>query len=93
MRFGWPRAVSRAFLEGVDQQALARDYETLTGRPFPLEPGPAPTPVPPGPSPAPSDVAGRALADAVRPWVSLRHRGENAVVARAFEAWMTAKNL
>lgn len=88
----WPEHLgSRAFLEGVDQQALARDYEALTGRPFPLEP--APTPVPPEPSPAPVGSADADLADAARSWLRLRHRGTNADMARALRTWLTAKHL
>jgi len=39
------------------------------------------------------DVADEVLADAVRPWVRRHHRGENAVVARAAEIWLTTKGL
>jgi hypothetical protein len=42
----------RCFLEGVDLAALAADYETLTGRPFPVD-VPPPSPEPPLPSPTP----------------------------------------
>lgn len=54
----WPEHLyTKAFLEGVDQAALASSYKELTGRDFPLDPNPspAPTPVPPGPPMADPD--------------------------------------
>lgn len=56
----WPEHLgTRAFKEGIDQQALADAYETLTGRPFPVQPQPQPgPPEPPGPAaPSGADVA------------------------------------
>lgn len=41
---------TKAFQDGVDLSALARDYKALTGRPFPATP-----PAPPAPKPAPHD--------------------------------------
>jgi hypothetical protein len=83
-----------AFQEGVDEQALASAYESLTGKRFPVQPNPQPVPVPtPGPAPAPVDAADRALASAVGPWLKLRHRGLNSDIARALAAWQTAKHL
>jgi hypothetical protein len=44
----WPEHLgTQAFQEGIDMDALARDYQALTGRPFlDVTPTPAPTPVP-----------------------------------------------
>lgn len=41
-----------AFQAGIDQQALAADYQAVTGRPLPL-----PSPVPPTPAPGPAALA------------------------------------
>lgn len=59
----WPEHMKdNAFLQGVDMEAFASDYEAITGRPFPVPvapknppaPVPAPPPVvPPVPDPAP----------------------------------------
>lgn len=70
----WPEHLgSKAFLEGVDQQALASDYQAITGRPFPVSPSPQPpAPVPPGPAPGP-DPADVALAAAVKTWLSAKN--------------------
>jgi hypothetical protein len=47
----WPEHLgSREFLEGVNLDALAADYQAITGRALPL---PAPVPAPPVPAPAP----------------------------------------
>ena len=60
----WPEHLSDAtFLAGVDLEALAADYEALTGRPFP-----APVPAPP-PPPPPSDPL-RALGELLKQFVS-----------------------
>ncbi|GAA4626583.1 hypothetical protein GCM10023196_035410 [Actinoallomurus vinaceus] len=78
--------------EGLDVAALGEAFTAMTGEPnpFPVQPAPGPAP---GPSPAPVDVADQALADAVRPWLRLRHRGTNADAARALKTWLTAKGL
>jgi hypothetical protein len=81
--------------EGIDAAALGEGFTALTGEPSPFRPSPGPSPIPepPQPSPGPVDVADGALADAVRPWLRLRHRGTNADVARALKAWLAAKDL
>jgi hypothetical protein len=60
----WPEMLgSTQFLAGVNLQALAADYQAITGKPFPatVPPAPAPTPQPtpsPSPSPSPSPAPG-----------------------------------
>lgn len=51
----WPEHLeSKAFMEGVDVNALAAAYKDLTGQELPLpEPPPAPAPEPPAPTPGP----------------------------------------
>ncbi len=79
----WPEHLgTTAFMEGVDQAALAADYEALTGRPFPVQPpAPTPTPVPPSPEPpnpppapppAPVDAADQRLAEAMVDWLEAK---------------------
>ncbi len=57
----WKELVSsqKFFHSGVDLQSLARDYQALTGRVFPVVvppvPVPVPVPVPPGPPPLPPE--------------------------------------
>jgi hypothetical protein len=82
-----------AFQEGVDVNALASAYESLTGRPFPVQPNPPPAPEPPGPAPVPVDAADQALADAAHPWVRYRHTGTNRDMAHALKTWLAARNL
>jgi hypothetical protein len=85
-----------AFLAGVDVAALAADYQTLTGRPFPVQPTPTPIPSPaPSPDPAPVADVDVALAAAFRAdgWVTRRHSGSNADVARAAATWLESKDL
>lgn len=77
---------------GVDLYGLGEAMSALTGEPNPFQPGPNPQPSP-GPSPAPVDAADQALADAVRPWLRLRHRGVNADVAHELRTWLAAKDL
>lgn len=77
------------FQAGVDVAALASDYFALTGRPFP---GAHPAP-PPVPAPSTVDVADRALAAALRPWVTEHHVGANHHTQVAAQAWLTAKGL
>ena len=86
---------SKGFKEGVDQQALARDFESLTGRSFPVQPGPqpSPTPIPPGPAPVPVGPADQSLAVTAHKWLQHRHVGENAVLAKELRAWLAAKQL
>lgn len=63
----WPEHLStKAFIEGVDQAALATAYEALTGRPFPDQPTPAPEPTP-EPTPTP-DIVDQKLAVAQLVW-------------------------
>jgi hypothetical protein len=67
------------FMQSVNLDALAADYQALTDSPLPLPappaPAPSPSPVPPSPSPAPSDV----LAEIQKLWHEigdwLRHHG------------------
>lgn len=96
----WPEHLgSRAFLEGVDQAALATAYQALTGRPFPVTPAPAPSPTPaPGPAPAPVDAADEALVVAQKTWEAhednmLRQRSCDKTLEQAQRAWREAKGL
>ncbi|HEY2763433.1 MAG TPA: hypothetical protein VGJ13_05385 [Pseudonocardiaceae bacterium] len=99
----WPEHLgSTAFVEGVDQAALAADFKALTGRDFPVGPNPqpGPTPVPPGPTPGPApapvpvvDPADQQLADATQTWLTYRHHGMDAHVVAALKAWKAAKGL
>lgn len=84
----WPEHLGTVeFQTGVDMAALASDYRDLTGRPFPI---PAPSPQPP---PTPVDMADRAFAAALRPWVAQHHTGTNGQVATAARRWLATKNL
>jgi hypothetical protein len=78
----WPEHLgSRAFLEGVDVNALASAYEELTGRPFPSIPEPPePTPAPPAPD------AGEDLAVALRRF--LNGKRVPAYLRTAAEDWL-----
>ncbi|SEC05058.1 hypothetical protein SAMN04490357_1054 [Streptomyces misionensis] len=59
----WPEHLSHpAFLQGVDLNALAADYQAITGKPFPAVIPPQPTPTP---TPAP-DVTAEQLATSIR---------------------------
>jgi hypothetical protein len=85
-----------AFQAGVDQAALAADYQAVTGRPFPA---PAPVPPPPPPPPPPPvpgtiriDPADTALDHAIpTSWLHGRHIGDAGRVAGAIHTWRTAK--
>jgi hypothetical protein len=74
----------RTFQQGLDLGALARDYQLLTGRPFPAAP---PTPKPP---PEFVDVN---FANEVRDWANARHVGANGKAAAATKRWLAAKTL
>lgn len=83
----WPEHLgTKAFLEGVDQAALAAAYTAVTGAPFPVTPTPQPTPVP---VPDPAAVADRALLSVLTStgWLSHQHEGNTAKVAAALRAW------
>jgi len=78
------------FQAGIDQAALAADYQACTGRPFPV-PVPPPPPGPPAPGP---DAADTAFWNAVRHWATGEHHvGDNAHAAASCRAWAKAKNL
>lgn len=92
----WPEHLgSRAFLEGVDQNALAKAYTALTGRPFPVAPTP-PAPAPgPAPVPGPADphlADDLALVNATRAFRLARHGhgSEAAHAVAALERWIAA---
>jgi len=58
----WPEHLKHPnFLTGIDQAALAKAYEEITHRKFPVAPAPAPTP-PPVPAPAPDPRVAQAAA-------------------------------
>lgn len=80
------------FQAGVDQAALAADYQAITGRtiPVPAPPSPPPNP-PPMPTPA-ADVDARYAGDPeLIAWAKSRHVGENAYAARQFRQWRQAR--
>ena len=82
----WPEHLgSAAFLEGIDQKALADAYTALTGRPFPVAPSPSPAPC--------TDAADTTLAGQLRVWAFARHSGSNRMAALAVQAWLKAKGL
>lgn len=97
----WPENVgTRQFKEGIDRDALASAYESLTGRPFPGEPAPspepAPAPVPPEPSPVPPqpvpvDDPDEALAHYARQFV--RHHISASTMRSALADWLAARDL
>lgn len=90
----WPEHVgTRAFLEGVDQQALGESFTALTGRDFPVQPAPGPVPPQPdpGPVPAPTDVD-QQLAYTARSWLSrvLHTHAQTVALRGALTDWMDA---
>jgi hypothetical protein len=92
-----------AFQQGVDQAALAADYQEVTGRPFPAPVSPAPpAPAPPQPTPPPAptpvpggiriDTADQALDQAIpTAWLHGHHIGEVNRVVGAIRTWRDAK--
>lgn len=93
----WPEHLgAKAFIEGVDQTALATAYQALTGRPFPVQPGPAPTPTP-EPAPAPDNVDQK-LAVAQKIWETHEDnmktmRSCDRTLEAANREWRAAKGL
>lgn len=90
----WPEHLgSKAFLAGVDESALAADYQALTGSTFPVQPNPeppnppGPAPVPPAPGPAPvvdyQTVVDAFIAEIPPNWENKTHEGGNKTVALA----------
>jgi hypothetical protein len=84
----WPEHFGTvAFQQGIDINALAAAYKTLTGRDLPNVPPPHPAP----PAPAP-DTADQSLVAAVGPWARQRHPwAQN--IADAINTWRRAKGL
>jgi hypothetical protein len=84
----WPPLWSNpAFQAGVDQAALASDYQQVTGRPFPI---PRPAPV----VPLQADTADQALAAALPAgWATARHYGPTKTAAGAVRRWAVAKGV
>ena len=89
----WPEHLgSEEFLAGVDLQALATDYEAITGRPFPATVPPAPAPAP-APSPAPADADTQLWAVA-GPWCAQDRTREDLVTLKgALMGWAYVKGL
>lgn len=88
----WPEHLgSHEFLTGLDLEAFARDYEAITGRPFP-----APLPAPPAPPVPPVEQDRRdvsLLAD-LRHWMSEeRHSGDNRRAVTRITQWAESKGL
>lgn len=81
----WPEHMgSKEFQAGVDLNALAADYQALTGKVFP-----APVPAPPVDTPTAADNALQAVAG---PWAAaFRSRPDLVTLQSAIKAWETAK--
>lgn len=80
---------TRAFLEGVNRDTFAEDYQALTGKTLPIAPTPVPTPTPPVDA-DPDDVM---LWAQTQFWAGERHVGANRRAALAVEGWARAKGL
>lgn len=86
---------------GVDLYGLGEALAALTGEPNPFQPSPnpepqptpVPAPAPPGPSPVPVGPADESLAATAHEWLTHRHEGRNAVMAKELRAWLAAKGL
>lgn len=76
------------FMAGVDLNALAADYRTLTGDPLPLPtppaPAPSPSPVPPSPSPTPDPSPDPPSDEVVAEILRLYHKLENWLRRRGY---------
>ena len=81
----------KEFLAGVDMNALAADYQQITGKPFPV-PVPTPTP-PPAPIADTPTTADKALQAVVGPWANAyaRTRPDLVKVQNAYKDWEAAK--
>jgi len=88
----WPALWTHpVFQAGVDQAALAADYQAATGRPFPVIVPPSPVP-PPSPSPGRDQYDVR-LWNATAQWAGMHHVGGNRKAAAAVEEWASEKGL
>ena len=97
----WPEHLeTRAFLNGINLTALAADYQSLTGRPFPVQPSPAPTPAPvPVPVPVPVPPAPAADPDVAYgfdpeliAWAARPHAmAGNRYAAERYNSWRAAR--
>jgi hypothetical protein len=86
----WPEHLgSAAFLEGVDQQALADAYRELTGDPFPVPVSPAPPAPVPGSGPVPADGVDGRLEAALRRF--LTHHEDPHYLVDAARAWLETR--
>lgn len=93
----WPEHFgSQAFLQGVNIDQLASDYQAITGKTLPV-PAPSPTPVPvpvPVPTPEPAAAADADMAAAVRTYLAHKHViAETQAMAAAGAAWLAARDL
>lgn len=90
----WPETINN--LTPAQLNLLATEYKALTGKDFPLPVPPIPAPIP-TPTPVPvtptSDQYDKTLALVIKPWVALKHYGQNKVVAKALIAWLKNKSL
>lgn len=88
----WPEQLgSRQFQQGIDQAALAADYEAITGRPFPAVVPPPPAPTPP---PEPAQTPAQVLWQTAGPWCShTRTRPDLVKLKAALEAFAAAEGL
>jgi hypothetical protein len=81
----------RGFVDGINLQGVAREYESLTGRPFPALPAPGPAPhVDPAP---PAQLADLPLED-LRKWAAKPlGRNQSKKAAALFLDWAKRHNL
>lgn len=90
----WPEHLTnRAFLTGVDQTALAKNYKTLTGRDLPVNPTPAPAPNPLGAITAAQNSANLQLAVMARAFIRYAHSGLNGEMANELAKWLSVWGL
>ena len=82
----WPWNLDHpAFQQGIDVNALAAAYKSLTGRDLPL-------PATPPPLPAGTDPDS-VMWQATKAWAAKSHSGDTKKVAAALNAWAAAKHL
>lgn len=87
----WPEHLgSHEFLTGMDVEAFARDYASITGRPFPA---PLPPPVIPPEPPAEQDRRDVSLMADLKEWMAEGHSGDNRRAVRRIRQWAESKGL
>jgi hypothetical protein len=94
----WPEHLGTVeFQQGVNLSVLEADYVALTGKPFPVVPGPTPAPVPVPPGPTPGGVptgVDLALAHDLHAWMTHPNRwGRAAALRKSAVAWLNQEEL